>query len=468
MASNDWLKMTIQKAGAMNKHNGKEERAMLNHSNVDIDVSKSHLNMYIGCTDYAEAVAAMKKRVSEVDAIHPPKRMNGKNDRIVCFSVEIPCPAEIARQGYEEAQQFFYDVYELYKDFFGKENVHGGMVHFDEVHEYTDKDGQKRESLPHMHTLVSAYVEWTDKNKRTGKTEERKGINGKNFCTKARMKKLNQIVDEYTTEVYGVNFLTGETPQRKSVEHLKAQEKVNQEKARLNQIQEQLRQEQLEYDQLHTSRRLLQEDVDSLKAQMDKDQQELEQQQEKLNQIKQQIKDYYFQALDYYVSHPEPTEPEKPKFTALNQKKMQQYEESYQEYQKNKQLWNDGKAVTVAGLKEREDKLTEREEKLKRDQDFVNEKYGTYIKEKKELGVQRQQLEERKKNIDAEVQKLAEQQAQQLLQETLNHEEAHARYLNYKERIIALLNQYLSEPSEIEIERQRKERVQIDEQRNLF
>lgn len=35
MASNDWLKMTMQKAGAMNKHNGKEERAMLNHSNVD-------------------------------------------------------------------------------------------------------------------------------------------------------------------------------------------------------------------------------------------------------------------------------------------------------------------------------------------------------------------------------------------------------------------------------------------------
>ena len=40
MASIDWCKATLQKAGAMKRHNGKYERVNGNHSNTDIDKSK--------------------------------------------------------------------------------------------------------------------------------------------------------------------------------------------------------------------------------------------------------------------------------------------------------------------------------------------------------------------------------------------------------------------------------------------
>ncbi|MDE6678448.1 MAG: plasmid recombination protein, partial [Ruminococcus sp.] len=220
MASNDWKKMTVHDASGMKRHNGRYEREHGEHENKQIDKSKSHLNLYIGCDDYAGAYDNMRTRVKEVDIAYPPKRKNKSDARIICAMIEIPCPQEIYAQGYETAKQFFNDVYQMYQDFFGEKNVHGGFVHFDEVHEYTDKDGSKRMSLPHMHALVSAYVEWIDRDKKTGETTSRKGINGKHFVTKGRMKELNKLVDDYCLKNFNVHFLTGEPPQRKSVEQL--------------------------------------------------------------------------------------------------------------------------------------------------------------------------------------------------------------------------------------------------------
>ena len=237
MASNDWLKMTVHDAAGMNRHNGRDERVNGNHENKFIDKSKSYLNLYIGCDDYSKAYEAMRERVKEVDALYPPKRKNKPAERIICCMIEIPCPQEIVDRGYEETERFFQGVYGIYQDFFGEKNVHGGFVHFDEVHEYTDKDGTKRMSLPHMHCLVSAYSEWTEKNKKTGELTERKGINGKHFETRVRMKRLNELVENFCNQKFGVRFMTGETPQRKSVETLKAEEEVHQMTAQKKQIQ---------------------------------------------------------------------------------------------------------------------------------------------------------------------------------------------------------------------------------------
>ena len=70
MASIDWCKATLQKAGAMKRHNGKYERVNGNHSNTDIDKSKSHLNIYIGADDYAPMLEKVKARIKEVDKKH--------------------------------------------------------------------------------------------------------------------------------------------------------------------------------------------------------------------------------------------------------------------------------------------------------------------------------------------------------------------------------------------------------------
>lgn len=214
MASVDWCKATIQKAGAMKKHNGKEERVSVNHSNEDIDKSKSELNVYIGADDYAPMLEKVKARIAEVDKEHPPKRNQGDR-RITCIMLETPVPQAITEQG--KAADFLRQAHKVIEDFFGAENVGGTCGHFDEQHTYTDKDGKERMSLVHGHTLCAAYAEWTDK--KTG--EFRQGINGKNCETKARLTALNKAMDEMCRREYGISYNTAETPERKSVERLK-------------------------------------------------------------------------------------------------------------------------------------------------------------------------------------------------------------------------------------------------------
>ena len=204
MASANWMKATTQKAGAMKKHLGQYERENGNHSNEHIDKNLSPNNYTIGCKDFDEALERMKARTAEVDKIMPPKRV--RKDRVTCCFVELPCPESIKQQG--RSDEFFQQAFQTMKNYFGDKNVHGGFVHKDEVHEYIDKDGLKKMSLEHLHTLVSAY---TDKN----------GINGKAFETRARLKAFNKSLDDMCKNKFGVSYNTGETPQGKAVETLK-------------------------------------------------------------------------------------------------------------------------------------------------------------------------------------------------------------------------------------------------------
>ena len=217
MASANWLKATTQKAGAMKRHLGQQERENGNHSNKNIDTSLSKLNYAIGCSDYSEALERMKARTKEVDEVHPPKRI--RKDRVTCCFIELPCPDELTQQ--ERSDEFFRKAYKVMQDFFEDSNVHGGFIHKDERHEYTDKDGKQRMSLEHMHTLVSAYT-------------KEKGINGKAFETKACLRALNKDLDEMCMREFGIGLNNGETPQRKSVETLKQESQAKQELANLN------------------------------------------------------------------------------------------------------------------------------------------------------------------------------------------------------------------------------------------
>ena len=209
MASANWMKATTQKAGAMKKHLGQIERIQGNHSNKDIDKSLSVNNYSIGCSDYAEALASMKRRTKEVDAVIPPKRI--RKDRVTCCFIELPCPRRLTQCG--QSDDFFKLAYDELCAFFGNENVHGGFVHKDEVHRYVDKDKKMRVSMEHMHVLVSAYT-------------PEKGINGKAFETKSRLKTLNDNLDDMCVKQFRVKLNTKETPEHKSVERLKEETKL--------------------------------------------------------------------------------------------------------------------------------------------------------------------------------------------------------------------------------------------------
>lgn len=251
MASVDWMKMTVQKAGGLAKlHLNKDRRENGNHSNPDIDTSLSNNNYNIGCIDTPDMMKSLKRRTEEVDTLYPPQKV--RKDRVVACSLYCPCPKEISNKGSEEERKFFEGVHQIYADFFGKENVHGSFIHLDEIHEYTDKDGTSKESLAHAHTIVSAYAEWTEKDKKTGEIKERKGINGKNFEKRDRYNKLNNQINDFCMKEWNISFLNGGVAQKKKVEELKAEQELHEKKAEINRANSELKELETEYENRKT------------------------------------------------------------------------------------------------------------------------------------------------------------------------------------------------------------------------
>ena len=212
MASANWMKATRQGAGAMKKHLNQEDRVKGGHANKDINPELTHLNYTLDCKDYMETLRRLTARTKAVDKLQPPKRDFGQRRITSCF-IELPCPDVIRQQG--RSDDFFVKMYQQLQDFFGKENVHGGYVHKDEVHIYYDKDDTPVLSLEHMHVVVSTYT-------------PEKGINGKAFETKARLSALNKALDQTCLREFGVPLNTGETPQHKTVERLKEETELRQ------------------------------------------------------------------------------------------------------------------------------------------------------------------------------------------------------------------------------------------------
>ena len=256
MASANWLKATTQKAGAMKRHLGHQERKKGNHSNKNIDTSLSKLNYTIGCGDYSEALERMKERTKEVDAVQPPKRI--RKDRVTCCFIELPCPDVLTQQ--ERSDEFFLKAYQVMQNFFGDSNVHGGFVHKDERHEYTDKDGKKKMSLEHMHTLVSAYT-------------ADKGINGKAFETKGRLRAFNKALDVMCVKEFGISLNTGETPERKSVERLKQETELRRE---ANELKEKIAESDYRYNLYVTDEITITERIEALQRELSEAEEKIE------------------------------------------------------------------------------------------------------------------------------------------------------------------------------------------------
>lgn len=238
MASVDWMKLKVGAMRNLAPHFQQELREKLNHSNQHINKEMTKYNFSIGAKDFYEACDNLDARVKEVDAEHPPTRI--KKDRVVGCSLEIVCPQEIADQGIDKATEFFQKSYEALEDLFGKENVCGGFVHFDEVHDYIDcRTKESRKSLYHMNTFIAAYVDEDVSVKKTKKEIEKEtaetgeppkddkkkvrmtGINGKTFSSRKHMHESNKVMEDLCHE-YGIEWHTGEGKNFETIETLKA------------------------------------------------------------------------------------------------------------------------------------------------------------------------------------------------------------------------------------------------------
>lgn len=209
MASANFLKVSRKNILGMTVHFDEVSRTHHAHSNLEIDKTKSYLNYNIGGT-WEEIVEKCLSFIDTTDEEYPPQR--NRIDRKIADFLYVPCPLDIERQG--RCDDFFQDVYQWTMEFFSG-RVAGAQIHKDEKHQYLVGD-EVRESMYHMHILIPCYAVWKDE-----KGNDRIGINSKNFNSKKMYTAYQQMLNKNVRLEYGVDFNTGDIPNRKSVEELK-------------------------------------------------------------------------------------------------------------------------------------------------------------------------------------------------------------------------------------------------------
>lgn len=107
------------------------ERKTKNHSNKDIDVSRSHLNYSLIENDDRTMMKRLNDRLKNVYCMK-------RDDVKVCCSWVVTLPKEYLKNTVEEQRQFFEKTYEFLNSNYGQENVLTAEVHNDE-------------NTPHLH-----------------------------------------------------------------------------------------------------------------------------------------------------------------------------------------------------------------------------------------------------------------------------------------------------------------------------
>ena len=137
-------KLTRAQAMGAYKHN---ERKTKNHSNKNIDSSKTELNYYLKKNELSY--------IKEFDKIKEKYDLKGQirsNSNIMCEMVFTSDQKFFDKIGYEENKRYFEESYKFiceYKNL-GKQNIISAVVHMDE-------------DTPHMHLLFIPVVHTIDK-----------------------------------------------------------------------------------------------------------------------------------------------------------------------------------------------------------------------------------------------------------------------------------------------------------------
>ncbi|MCF0117449.1 MAG: plasmid recombination protein [Bacilli bacterium] len=138
------------------RHNNKEERENLGHTNEDIDKSRTKYNEdFVKCHS-EEILDRMDKRITQICEKSHTKL---KDNTLPVMDIVIPCfKAENDPPTAEDIQKancFLKRCHEIMADHFGVENVMQSCAHHDEIHDYTDPfTGVETYSRSHLHMLI--------------------------------------------------------------------------------------------------------------------------------------------------------------------------------------------------------------------------------------------------------------------------------------------------------------------------
>lgn len=210
MASVNLKKGKCDKGKALHgipRHNYRDSK---NHSNKDIDPSRSHLNKHYGPQSSAEFRDRLRSMIKAADEKKPPKRQ--KQDRKVMLAAVIPSPRE--GMSPEDEARWSAKTWEIMNELFPGQIV-GATYHADEIHWYTPP-GEKEQHLSRGHTHYS-LLPWTDA----------KGLNMDAFYRRDLPNKINEALDKACMEMFGFPFRDGSQKKGvKSVEQLKKESEI--------------------------------------------------------------------------------------------------------------------------------------------------------------------------------------------------------------------------------------------------
>ena len=203
---------------------GHNYRTNKNHSNKDIDPTRSHMNKHFGPQTPQEFRERLRSMIAEMDEKHPPKRM--KKDRKVLLMMDTPSPREGMTM--EDEAKWGDKVHEIMEELFPGQVV-GSTYHADEVHEYKlEKGGKVHISRGHTHTAV---LPWT----------ETKGLNMDafyDFKSKALPNRINEALDKACMEMFGFPYRDGSYQKSKGdVEKLKLESEIAEREEQLEKVE---------------------------------------------------------------------------------------------------------------------------------------------------------------------------------------------------------------------------------------
>ena len=193
-------KLTRAKAMGAYRHN---ERKAKNHSNKNIDSSKTELNYYIKKNELSY--------IKEFDRIKEKYNLKGQirsNSIIMCEMIFTSDQKFFDEIGYQESKRYFQESYNFiynYKNL-GEENVISAVVHIDE-------------DTPHMHLLFIPVVHTKDKQgNKIDKVCSRDFWKGKNSYRNLQNAYFKHISEK------GFNLERGELVEITNREHFSIQE----------------------------------------------------------------------------------------------------------------------------------------------------------------------------------------------------------------------------------------------------
>ena len=262
MASINILKLHGGEAAAILNHTHRHDgRPGVEYGNEHVDASRTHLNgvlRFRGTPKHetaAEELDRLRRRVAEIDAAEPPKRI--RRDRVTMVSIEVPCPAMPLTP--DEEDKFFRLAYrEIAKFCGGSQNCGTIQIHRDEVHNYIDSvTKETRTSRVHALCLCIPYVAG-------------KGVNCKSFMSRDRLRQIQQAIDDRCRQELGIPYLDGSRQRsRGSVESLKlasAKEEVYKAYEELYEAEQQLKRTQIRVTDLKAEESRLEASTASLRA----------------------------------------------------------------------------------------------------------------------------------------------------------------------------------------------------------